>query len=138
MYVADAAPLIVAQSELPLGELAHCQVMLEMLSSGSVRVAVTRVSTQGCVDDSATVPALSGEGVAAPLKTQGRACLIARMSSLVILNSISMANGSSGAGLYSPSKWSWIVVRCCARCPIWASLMSSSPRPTRLEVDRTR
>ena len=34
-------------------------------------------------------------------KTQGRACLIARTFSLVILNSISMANGSSGAGLYS-------------------------------------
>ena len=47
--------------------------------------------------------------------TQGRACLIARTSSLVILNSISMANGSPGPGLYSASKWSWMVVRCCAQ-----------------------
>ena len=45
------------------------------------------------------------------LKTQGRACLIARMFSLVILNSISMANGSPGPGLYSPAKWSWITSR---------------------------
>ena len=33
------------------------------------------------------------------VKIQGRACLIARILSLVILNSISMANGSSGAGV---------------------------------------
>ena len=46
-----------------------------------------------------------------PSKTQGRACLIARTSSLVILNSISMANGSPEAGLYSPWKWSWMSVR---------------------------
>ena len=49
--------------------------------------------------------------MAAALKTQGRACLIARTLSLVILNSISMANGSSGAGLYSTANRSWITVR---------------------------
>ena len=38
--------------------------------------------------------------------------MIARMSSLVILNSISMAKGSSELGVYSPSKWSWMVLRC--------------------------
>ena len=54
---------------------------------------------------------VGGGGGAAPLKTQGRACLMARISSLVILNSISMANGSPVAGSYSASKWSWIAVR---------------------------
>ncbi len=44
-------------------------------------------------------------------KTQGRACLIARILSLVILNSISIAKGSSGPGSYSPAKWSWITSR---------------------------
>ena len=46
------------------------------------------------------------------LKTQGRACLIARMLSLVILNSISMANGSPAAGSYSSSNSSWTTSRC--------------------------
>ena len=46
----------------------------------------------------------------------GRACLIASLLSLVILNSISMANGSPDSGLYNPSKWSWITVRCWLNC----------------------
>ena len=45
-------------------------------------------------------------------KTQGRACLIARMLSLVILNSISMANGSPAAGSYSSANSSWTTSRC--------------------------
>ena len=45
------------------------------------------------------------------LKTHGRACLIARMFSLVILNSIYMAKGSPEPGLYSFLKSSWITSR---------------------------
>ena len=45
VYLANAAPLIVTQFEFPLGELAHCQVNLEMLPSGSVRVAARAAPT---------------------------------------------------------------------------------------------
>ena len=92
-----------AQALVPSGERCHAQVVAPETPSGSVSVAVRGVSTRGCVDDRATVPAALDAGVES--KTQGRACLIARMLALVILNSISMANGSSAAGLYCPLKW---------------------------------
>ena len=47
----------------------------------------------------ATTMGDEGGDVLAVAKTQGRACLMARMLSLVILNSISMAKRSPGAGL---------------------------------------
>ena len=45
------------------------------------------------------------------LKTQGRACLIERTFSLVILNSISMAKSSPDLMPYSSSNSSWIASR---------------------------
>ena len=63
--------------------------------------------------------------------------MIARMPSLVILNSISMANGSSSPGLYSSLNSSWITVRCLPNCASWSSLMSSCPSGTWFEVART-
>ena len=54
-------------------------------------------------------------------KTQGRACLIARMSSPVILNSISMANSSPDSMPYRPSNSSCITARCLrnwSSCPL--------------------
>ena len=102
-----------AQPELPFGELAHCQVRLEMLPLGAVSLAVKGVATRGCDNDSVTVPAASDAG--AVLKTQGRACLIASTLPLVILNSISMANGSPAPGLYSFLNSSWMTPRCRQR-----------------------
>ena len=61
---------------------------------------------------------------------------MARTSPLVILNSISMANGSPDGGAYSDLKRLWIVVRRRASRLSWVSLMSSSPAATWLEVAR--
>ena len=47
------------QEEVPFGELSHDQVTLPLTSSGSSRVAVSRISSTGCSDDSVTVPASS-------------------------------------------------------------------------------
>ena len=72
--------------------------------AGEVAVAVAVAAAAAAAAGGVTNPS-------APSNTQGRACLIARTSSLVILNSISMANGSSAAGSYRALKLLWIVVR---------------------------
>ena len=78
-----------------------------------------------------------GGGPEAAVKTQGRACLTARMLSLVILNSISMAKGSLALGRYSLLNRSWTVVRCRRNWSIWPALIKSVPGSTRLEAART-